>query len=227
MIKAIWAADRKQGLSDDEFYSWWHNSHGMQEFGCTDVLRYVQHHTLPEARDGSGGWVPTRDGASIGWYRDFEHMRQSYANTDRSGWSENCFDSQMDVAIAQEHVILPGPTTPNMVIAIARRHPSLTLEEFQRAWREEHGPRWKAVPGMRRYTQNHAIPEAYDVSYNPDRPDRRVTHDGWSEDWFDDLESLRRAFESSQAQAAREHSAGIFDRGSMSYIIARPSQIVG
>jgi uncharacterized protein (TIGR02118 family) len=216
-------------LSDDEFYGWWHNSHGLKEFGFTDVLRYVQHHTLAEARNGEGGVVPTRDGASIGWYRNFDHMRESYANTDRSAWSQSGFDPQMDVVIAEEHVVLAGPTTPGMVkfIAIARRNPKLSVEEFQRAWREEHGPRWKQVPGMRRYTQNHAIPEAYEVSYNPDRPDRRMTHDGWSEDWFDDIESLKRALTSPEAHAAREHSVEIFDRSSMSYVIARPTQIVG
>ena len=35
------------------------------------------------------------------------------------------------------------------------------------------------MPGVRRYVQNHAIPDVY--------PRGRQTHDGWSELWFDDL----------------------------------------
>jgi uncharacterized protein (TIGR02118 family) len=228
MIKVIWAADRKPGLSDQEFYGWWHDSHGLKEFGCTSVRRYVQHHTLAETRGGAYGATPTRDGASMGWYDDLDQMRDSYATTDASGWTATNFQPDMDVVIASEHVVLDGPTTPGMVkiMGIARRNPRLSVEEFQRRWLEEHGPRWAKVPGMRRYVQNHGLAEAYGAGYNPRRPDRRMTHDGWSEDWFDDLESLKRALASPEAKAAREHSADLFDRP-ISLVIARESVIVG
>jgi uncharacterized protein (TIGR02118 family) len=126
----------------------------------------------------------------------------------------------MDVVIAEEREVLPGETAPGMVklIAIARRHPSLSVEEFQKAWFEEHGPRWAKVPGMRRYVQNHAIPEAYE---DPSR----LTHDGWSEDWFDSLEDLKRAMESPEGREASEHARDIFDRP-MAFVVARENPIV-
>ena len=89
MIKVIWAADRVPGFSDEEFYGWWRNVHGMKEFGHTQVRRYVQHHTLAEARQGEAGTQPTRDGASVGWYDDLAQMQESYANHDRSSWTES------------------------------------------------------------------------------------------------------------------------------------------
>lgn len=220
MIKVIWAADRKGPLSDQQFYSWWHNTHGLKEFGLTSVRQYIQHHTIPESRDGFGGIAPTRDGASMGWYDDFAQYQQSFAETRRETWGELQFDPAMDVVIAQEREVLPGETTPDMVkfIVTVRRDPSLSVEEFQRAWFEEHGPRRANLPGMRRYVQNHAIPEAYEEP-------SRITHDGWSEEWFDSLEDLRRALESPEAQQARDHSLGLFERP-LSVVIARENPIV-
>ena len=105
---------------------------------------------------------------------------------------------------AREHVILDGPTGPEMVkgIFIASKLPGLTLEEFHERWRYHHGPMGAAVPGVRRYVQNHAIPAAY--------ADRLQTHDGWSEMWFDDLGALHAAVTSPQYRALREDGTQLF-----------------
>jgi hypothetical protein len=55
---------------------------------------------------------------------------------------------------------------------------------------------------MRRYVQNHAVMEAYAF--------RGMTHDGWSEAWFDDLDSLYRAVASPEWKALREDGATLF-----------------
>jgi uncharacterized protein (TIGR02118 family) len=221
MIKVIWAADRVPGFSDEEFYGWWTNVHGLQEFNQTQVRRYVQHQTLKEARDGAGGATPTRDGASVGWYDDLRQMQESYANTDRSSWTTSRFQHPMDIVIASEHVVLEGETKPEMVklLAIARRNPALSVEEFQDRWRNEHGPRWSKVPGLRRYVQNHGLPEAYGNDLRP------LTHDGWSEEWFDDLAALKSALASEEAAEARTHAVDLFDRP-LSIVIARERPIV-
>ena len=106
--------------------------------------------------------------------------------------------------VAEEHVIVDGPTAPEMVkaIFIASKLPGLTLDEFLDRWRHHHGPLAAEVPGLRRYVQNHAIPEAY--------ADRGQTHDGWSELWFDDLASLQRAVKTPEWHAVREDGAELF-----------------
>lgn len=222
MIKVIWAADRVRGFSDEEFYGWWNNVHGRQEFGRTQVRRYVQHHALSETRQGNGGIKSTRDGASVGWYDDLAQMQESYANHHRSSWTPTRFDRPMDVVIASEQVIVDGETTPQMVklLAIARRNPALSIEEFQSRWRNEHAARWSKVPGLRRYVQNHGLLEAYGNDLRP------LSHDGWSEDWFDDLDALKNALASEEAREASEQSAGLFERP-LSVVIARENPIVG
>jgi uncharacterized protein (TIGR02118 family) len=80
----------------------------------------------------------------------------------------------------------------------------LTFPEFSEHWYEVHGPLGAKLPGLRRYVQNHAVPEANSI--------RAMTHDGWSELWFDDLDALRRAYRSPEWQALREDGETLFAR---------------
>jgi uncharacterized protein (TIGR02118 family) len=105
---------------------------------------------------------------------------------------------------AEEKVIVDGQTTPEMVkaIFIASKMPGLTLDEFFDHWQNVHGPLGSKIPGLRRYVQNHALPEAYG--------NRGQTHDGWAEMWFDDLASLQAARKSPEWQALGEDGATLF-----------------
>ena len=69
------------------------------------------------------------------------------------------------------------------LIAIMKRKDGLTYEEFSRYWYEKHGPlAAKAIPGLRKYVQNHAVKL-------PGRGEPPI--DGVAELWFDDLESFQ------------------------------------
>jgi len=105
---------------------------------------------------------------------------------------------------AMEHVIVDGQTTPDMVKAIftAARLPGLSLDEFSQRWRTIHGPLAARAPGLRRYVQNHVLPEAYAL--------HRPTHDGFSELWFDDLAALRKAIASPEWRTLREDGQTLF-----------------
>ena len=105
---------------------------------------------------------------------------------------------------AEERVIVDAPAEPGMVkaIFIVGKRPGLTLDRFFAHWQEHHGPLAARVPGVRRYVQNHAIPEAY--------AGRAHTHDGWSELWFDDLEALHDAARSPEWRAVRASGESLF-----------------
>ena len=106
--------------------------------------------------------------------------------------------------MGQEHVIVDGPTAPELVkvIAVTSKLPGLTLDQFFVRWHDDHGPLVARVPGLRRYVQNHAIPEAY--------AERGQTHDGWSELWFDDLDALHRATATPEWRAVQDDAAFLF-----------------
>jgi uncharacterized protein (TIGR02118 family) len=202
-----------------EFHNYWAQSHGPLFSQTKDLQRYVQHLTLPEAygRDPA----PTYDGVSMFWYSDLEALRtpsnlpeaialrEAVREDDRQlfdrlpGWP---MSHKRASVVAEEHLIVDGETSPEMVkaIFIASKLPGLTLAEFFEHWRDVHGALAARVPGLRRYVQNHAIPEAYAF--------RGMTHDGWSELWFDSLEALHAAVASAEWGALREDGAQLFAR---------------
>jgi uncharacterized protein (TIGR02118 family) len=115
-------------------------------------------------------------------------------------------DHRRSNVTAREKIILEGQTTPSMVKAVfmVARRPGLTVQEFQERWAGDHGQLVSRIPGLRRYVQNHAALEAYG---NMNRP---MTHDGFSELWFDDLASLQSAASTPEWRAAREAGQRLF-----------------
>jgi uncharacterized protein (TIGR02118 family) len=218
MIKVAAAAQRHPSNRPLEaFHRYWAVSHGPLFSNSLRLRRYVQHLTLPEAYGVEP--LPTFDGVSIFWYDDLEGrrfgasgpladaLRQAVVDDDAQ-----LFDRHDDwpthqrrtSIVAEERVVLDGQTSPEMVKAIffASRLPGLSLEQFFDHWLHAHGALGERLPGLRRYVQNHAVPEAYTWATQ--------THDGWSELWFDDLAALHAAVTSPEWQALREDGATLF-----------------
>jgi hypothetical protein len=71
---------------------------------------------------------------------------------------------------------------------VLRRKPGMSLEEFQRYWREVHGPlvqKWAPKIGMVRYIQVHAVPPPADRPADPIRGQMLEPYDGIAEWWID------------------------------------------
>ena len=85
-----------------------------------------------------------------------------------------------------------------------KRKPELSVEEFQRYWREIHGPIAAKIPGVRRYVQCHTLPALY-------ANDPQPAFDGAAEVWYDDFESFMRAVGSPEVKAAREDERNFID----------------
>jgi uncharacterized protein (TIGR02118 family) len=220
VIKFISAANRNPNLALSEFHRQWTEDHGGLGVHLKWMLRYTQHMSLPETYGSD--LEPSYDGASIHWVDDldvlraFPHpskdprdvtLRETFLRHDgelfdRSlGWPR---DHKRAWVTANERAVLEGEVSPDMVklILLVSRRPGLTFEDFFDHWFSVHGSLCAKVPGLRRCLQNHAIREAY--SFRP------VTHDGWSEMWFDDLSALRQAMSSPEWQAVEEDGNRLF-----------------
>jgi uncharacterized protein (TIGR02118 family) len=86
----------------------------------------------------------------------------------------------------------------------ARRLPHLSLEEFQRYWREVHGPlvrQHAATLRIRRYVQVHALDDPVNDGLRESRgaPER---YDGVAELWWDGIEDLAAAIASPEGRQA-------------------------
>jgi uncharacterized protein (TIGR02118 family) len=90
-----------------------------------------------------------------------------------------------------------------LIYCISKK-PELSVEEFQRYWRDVHGPIAGRIPGLQRYVQCHVVPELYD---RPTLP----AFDGAAELWFEDLDAMRAAMQSPEVQAALEDEKNFID----------------
>jgi uncharacterized protein (TIGR02118 family) len=218
MIKVIAAAQRHPANRElAAFHNYWAESHGPLFANTRNLRRYVQHLTLPEAYGREP--APTFDGVSMFWFERFPWMPTPSDQPEVRALFEAVLEDDRQLfdrstewpthhrtanVAAEEHVIVEGPERSDMVkaIFIVSRLPGLTLEEFFGHWEDHHGSLCARVPGVRRYVQNHGIPEA--------RRGLDQTHDGWSEMWFDDLEALHGAAKSPEWQATRNDAATFF-----------------
>jgi uncharacterized protein (TIGR02118 family) len=85
-----------------------------------------------------------------------------------------------------------------------RRRPELSREEFQRYWRETHGPLVRAhaeTLGIRRYVQSHTLSTPVNDGLRASR-DAPEDFDGVAELWWDSLDALAAAVATPEGQAA-------------------------
>jgi uncharacterized protein (TIGR02118 family) len=102
------------------------------------------------------------------------------------------------------------------------RKPGMSVEEFQRHWREKHAPIARQLPNVRRYVQNHVLPEYYG------RPSAEgPAYDGAAELWFDDLDAMRAAFRSPEAQSSRKDEELFIDHSKSFGIVVDENVVVG
>jgi uncharacterized protein (TIGR02118 family) len=88
------------------------------------------------------------------------------------------------------------------LIALLKRKPHLTQEEFKRIWIEHHVQLSAQMPGLRGYRVNIALPTQQEDVPTPD-------YDGTAELWWDSFDDMLKSFKTEIAITAGE-DAGTF-----------------
>ena len=99
-------------------------------------------------------------------------------------------------------------------IGLLTRKDGWTHEQFMKHWVEIHAPLANAVPGLRRYVQNHIRGERT----RADIPATAVEIDGIAELWFDDQTTFEAAASSPEMKALHDDGAKFIGR-IRSYVI--------
>jgi uncharacterized protein (TIGR02118 family) len=105
------------------------------------------------------------------------------------------------------------------LIYVITRKQGMSVEEFQRYWRETHAPIAAAIPGVRRYVQCHATES---LQFGENAP----PYDGAAELWFDDLDSFRAAMRSPEARAAIEDERNFIDHTRVFAMVTEENVVV-
>jgi uncharacterized protein (TIGR02118 family) len=88
-------------------------------------------------------------------------------------------------------------------IGLLTRKDGWTHEQFMKHWVEVHAPLAHAVPGLRRYVQNHIKGERT----RADIPATEIMIDGVAELWFDDQAALEAAAKTPEMKALHADGA--------------------
>lgn len=84
------------------------------------------------------------------------------------------------------------------LIALLKRMPGFTREEFARRWLDEHILLSSKMPGLRGYYVNIC------TSYQPEGTGEEPLYDGTAELWWDSVEDMEKGFASEEGRIAGE-----------------------
>lgn len=87
-------------------------------------------------------------------------------------------------------------------IVLLQRRSGMSRDDFEQYMRETHLPLVVRVPGLRRLVLNRVLPD-------PDSP--APVYDAVAEDWFDDLQTMGKAFESAEGKAVVDDGPNFLD----------------
>ncbi len=82
------------------------------------------------------------------------------------------------------------------VVALLKRKPGISREEFARRWRDEHIGLSSRMPGLRGYRINIA------TDYQPAGTGKEPLYDGTAELWWDSFAAMDNAFDSEIGRVA-------------------------
>ena len=228
MVKGLFFARRKPGISAADFQSYWRTTHADHTRPLIHVLHYIQSHTLLSSYDNPnlpyGQSVPPYDGMATMWFNSTEERRVG----NLTPAAQVAIDDQVNFTelttrrflLTTEVVQKEGTAAASSVhlIALLWRKYGLSVEEFQSHWREHHGPLAARVPGLRRYVQDHPLPELYGGRNAP-------LCDGVAEAWFDSLEDLQRSTDMPEVKAVRADEPNFMDVSKLVFLLTEDHEI--
>jgi uncharacterized protein (TIGR02118 family) len=229
MVKLIAFFKRKTGITVEQFQGHWRTTHAELVVRQQGLRRYVQNHTLasayrePASREPNSR-EPNYDGVAEAWFDDTQAMRELGASAEYQAVREdesNFIDAaSMGVVITDEVVIVDGavPEPSVKMIAFLNKRADVTVEFFQRYWRETHGRIAAQIPGNRRYVQCHTRLGIYATGRAP-------IFDGVPISWFEDVAALRASARSAEYARTRADEQNFMASGRLPFVIATAHEI--
>lgn len=184
MLKQLSIFRRREDLSPEAFRSHWRHRHPEVVTRLPGIRRYVQNHVTGVLR-GELAW----DGIAEVCFDDIESMRANVGSPVladiRADEANFIAAGSMVSIVTAEHVFVDhlDGSEARKVLALIKRSPGLTAEQFQGEWRREVGPKVANLSGVRRYGQDHCRLGIY-------RAGREPAFDGMASLWYGEPFSL-------------------------------------
>ena len=222
MVKLVVYFKRRAGMEVEPFQEYWRTRHAEVVCRLPGIRRYVQSHTLLAGyRKGETGY----DGIAEVWFDDSDAIR-ALDGTDalravQEDEAKFIDRSTMRTLVTDEHLVKDGELPEGCVknIEFVYRRPDLGVEEFQRYWREVHGPLASEIPVILRYVQSHCRRGGYANGRQP-------PCDGVAITWFASTAAMRESARSDAYARTRADEANFIAPGELPFIITREHVVV-
>ncbi len=208
MIKIVIFFKRKPGMSVEDFQQHWRTTHADIIVKLPGIRRYKQSHVIASAyRKGE----PVYDAVAESYFDSTQAMKELSKTPQYAAVladEPNFIDRPtMNSVITDEHVVKDAAMPPGALKSIdfVNRKAGMSVDDFQKYWRETHGQLALAADAMRRYVQNHTRRAIYDSGRTP-------PYDGVAMAWFDSTDALRAAAPSPEFTRLREDVPNFIDR---------------
>lgn len=200
MIHQLIFAHPKPGMSEKEFQNYWVNFHAIYyASNIPQFKRYLVNTRIP-LREESKSYDPLFSGVAEIWLENEEEQLTSLqsreflagARLDEPNWAAFWSTIVLDTTTHVLSKKTPMQENSSMVklFILVKRKAGMSLEEFRHKMLQNHAFNVMELPGLRRYLQCHVRDNFYAIGES--------LLDCVSQLWFDDLESLERAFNSSE-----------------------------
>lgn len=223
MITIVGYIKRRPGMGVEDFQQHWRSVYGPLITKLPGLRRYVQSHTLLAGyRKGE----PIYDGVAELWFDSeaaFNSAAQSPEMAAAQADRQNFLDfSSFGTTYTNEHVIKDGPVPRDGVknIEFVTRKPGMPVADFQKHWREVHGPLGAAIPVVKRYIQSQTRPEDYRDGQTPQ-------WDGFALTWFDSTDAMRQSALTEEYARTREDEPNFIAPGHLPIVIAKEYVLFG
>ena len=223
MVKVVTFVKRRAGMEVEAFQEHWRRSHPDVVLALPGIRRYVQSHTLLGGyRKGEPAW----DGIAEVWADDTDALRTMTGSPAYAAVQEDearfIDRSAMAIIVTEEHVIKDGGAPAGGVKAVecVTRKPGMEVDEFQRYWRDVHGPIAARIPVLRRYVQSHTRRSAYAGGRAP-------RYDGVAITWFDSTQAMRESATTPEYERTRDDEPNFVAPGVLPVIITTEHVIAG
>ena len=222
MVKLVVYFKRRADMEVEPFQEYWRTRHAEVVRGLPGIRRYVQSHTLLAGyRKGE----PAFDGIAEVWFDDVDAIRAldgggalRAVQEDEARFIDR---STMRTLVTDEHLIKDGDPPDGAVknIEFVHRRPDLGVEEFQRYWREVHGPLASEIPVIVRYVQSHCRRGGYANGRQP-------PCDGVAITWFASTDAMRESARTDAYARTRADEASFIAPGELPFIITREHVVI-